>query len=57
MSGEEAEDCEKGKEVHSATGERRACRGPGRGVGVGPGDKDRSSFEDLSVQIRARLHI
>ena len=54
ISTEEVEDCERGKEVHSATGDAQVDRRSGQGVVVEHGDKDRSEVEDLSPRIHTR---
>ena len=52
---EEAADCERGQEVHSATGDAQVDRRSGQGFVIEHGDKDRSEVEDLSFQIHARV--
>ena len=54
ISTEEAADCERGREVHSAIGDARVDRRYGQGFVIEHGDKDRSEVEDLSPQISRR---
>ena len=49
MLNEEAEDIERGE------AQAQAHRGSGKGVGIEPGDKNRSEVEDLSSQIHAQV--